>query len=218
MQDWWVNQNQTYRHEIAGGYLWSPHSQANDARHQYHVCMREVSVSEAVPLLESAQASRVRQRQGELGQHSLQSESRLRQQAGPNDYLEILWSLPPTPYFLLTAYRQKQPDCLPERDFLAIRRFLGFHHAEAAPLLHSAAVVGLLTNVQSSYSTYDDLDYRVHRLKPAVVQEQSTPRPTATLSPAPSVAKRCSRSECWHFTESQQESTWQVVQRNLAVS
>lgn len=24
MRFWWVNQNQTYRHEIQGGYLWSP--------------------------------------------------------------------------------------------------------------------------------------------------------------------------------------------------
>jgi hypothetical protein len=24
MRYWWVNQNQTFRHEIAGGYLWSP--------------------------------------------------------------------------------------------------------------------------------------------------------------------------------------------------
>ena len=26
---WWVNQNQTYRHEVAGGYLWSPKRNAN---------------------------------------------------------------------------------------------------------------------------------------------------------------------------------------------
>jgi len=26
---WWVNQNQTYRHEIAGGYLWSPRKADN---------------------------------------------------------------------------------------------------------------------------------------------------------------------------------------------
>ena len=24
MRYWWVNQNQTYQHEVAGGYLWSP--------------------------------------------------------------------------------------------------------------------------------------------------------------------------------------------------
>jgi hypothetical protein len=24
MRYWWVNQNQTYRHKVTGGYLWSP--------------------------------------------------------------------------------------------------------------------------------------------------------------------------------------------------
>jgi len=26
---WWVNQNQTYRHKVAGGYLWSSKRKAN---------------------------------------------------------------------------------------------------------------------------------------------------------------------------------------------
>jgi hypothetical protein len=43
---WWVNQNQTYRHEIAGGYLWSPKRKANDARNHYYECMREVAVGD----------------------------------------------------------------------------------------------------------------------------------------------------------------------------
>jgi hypothetical protein len=29
MRYWWVNQNQTFRHELAGGYLWSPKRNAN---------------------------------------------------------------------------------------------------------------------------------------------------------------------------------------------
>jgi hypothetical protein len=32
MRYWWVNQNQTFRQEIAGGYLWSPKRNANGAR------------------------------------------------------------------------------------------------------------------------------------------------------------------------------------------
>ena len=32
---WWVNQNQTYRHERAGGYLWSPKRKANGARNLF---------------------------------------------------------------------------------------------------------------------------------------------------------------------------------------
>jgi len=29
MRYWWVNQNQTFRHEFEGGYLWSPKRNAN---------------------------------------------------------------------------------------------------------------------------------------------------------------------------------------------
>src|SRR5262245_28530778 len=43
MRYWWVNQNQTYRHEITGGYLWSPKRNANKARNPFYDSMREVS-------------------------------------------------------------------------------------------------------------------------------------------------------------------------------
>lgn len=36
MQYWWVNQNQTYRHELAGGYLWSPKTKANGTRNHFY--------------------------------------------------------------------------------------------------------------------------------------------------------------------------------------
>lgn len=43
MRFWWVNQNQTYRHELAGGYLWSPKVKANGALNPFYEFMREVS-------------------------------------------------------------------------------------------------------------------------------------------------------------------------------
>jgi putative restriction endonuclease len=48
MRYWWVNQNQTYRHEIAGGYLWSPKKNKNDARNQFYENMREVSPGDLI--------------------------------------------------------------------------------------------------------------------------------------------------------------------------
>lgn len=42
MRYWWVNQNQTYRHEVQGGYLWSPKRNANGARNPFYESMREV--------------------------------------------------------------------------------------------------------------------------------------------------------------------------------
>lgn len=48
MRYWWVNQNQTYRHEIDGGYLWSPKRNSNGARNPYYESMREVSPGDIV--------------------------------------------------------------------------------------------------------------------------------------------------------------------------
>jgi hypothetical protein len=48
MRHWWVNQNQTYRHEIAGGYLWSPKRNANNARNQFYDFMRDVAPGDVV--------------------------------------------------------------------------------------------------------------------------------------------------------------------------
>jgi len=45
---WWVNQNQTFRHELAGGYLWSPKRNANGARNPFYETMREVSPGDAI--------------------------------------------------------------------------------------------------------------------------------------------------------------------------
>ncbi len=48
MRYWWVNQNQTYRHEIEGGYLWSPKRNKNQARNQFYENMREVAPGDLI--------------------------------------------------------------------------------------------------------------------------------------------------------------------------
>jgi len=48
MRYWWVNQNQTYRHEIKGGYLWSPKRNANGARNPFYESMREVAPGDLI--------------------------------------------------------------------------------------------------------------------------------------------------------------------------
>src|SRR4051812_30637617 len=45
---WWVNQNQTFRQEQAGGYLWSPKRNANNARNPFYDAMREVSPGDVI--------------------------------------------------------------------------------------------------------------------------------------------------------------------------
>jgi hypothetical protein len=45
---WWVNQNQTYRHEVPGGYLWSPKRNANGNRNPFYDFMREAAPGDVV--------------------------------------------------------------------------------------------------------------------------------------------------------------------------
>ena len=48
MRYWWVNQNQTYRHEIGGHYLWSPKRKANKDRNPFYESMREVAPGDII--------------------------------------------------------------------------------------------------------------------------------------------------------------------------
>ncbi len=48
MKYWWVNQNQTYRHEVPGGYLWSPKTKSNGSLNPFYEFMREVSPGDVI--------------------------------------------------------------------------------------------------------------------------------------------------------------------------
>jgi putative restriction endonuclease len=48
MRYWWVNQNQTFRQEFAGGYLWSPKRNANGGRNPFYETMREVAPGDLI--------------------------------------------------------------------------------------------------------------------------------------------------------------------------
>jgi putative restriction endonuclease len=48
MRYWWVNQNQTYRAEVRGSFMWSPKQNANGARNQFYENMRDVSPGDVV--------------------------------------------------------------------------------------------------------------------------------------------------------------------------
>ncbi len=48
MRYWWVNQNQTYRHEVTGGYLWSPKTNKNKVRNPFYETMREVAPGDVI--------------------------------------------------------------------------------------------------------------------------------------------------------------------------
>lgn len=48
MRYWWVNQKQTHRHEIAGGYLWSPKRRSNGTRNRFYENMKIVAPGDVV--------------------------------------------------------------------------------------------------------------------------------------------------------------------------
>lgn len=48
MRYWWVSQNHTFKHEVPGGYLWSPKVNRDGSISHYYECMREVSLGDLV--------------------------------------------------------------------------------------------------------------------------------------------------------------------------
>lgn len=48
MRYWWVSQNQTFQHEVPGGYMWSPKANANGSQNHFYETMREVSQGDIV--------------------------------------------------------------------------------------------------------------------------------------------------------------------------
>lgn len=48
MRYWWVNQKQTHRHEIGGGYLWSPKRKSDQSRNRFYDNMKAVAPGDVV--------------------------------------------------------------------------------------------------------------------------------------------------------------------------
>jgi hypothetical protein len=48
MRYWWVNQNQTFRAEVQGGFLWSPKTRADGARNPFYDTMRQVQPGDVI--------------------------------------------------------------------------------------------------------------------------------------------------------------------------
>lgn len=48
MRYWWVNQNQTFKHEVKGGFLWSPKRNNGGGRNQFYDNMKEVRAGDMV--------------------------------------------------------------------------------------------------------------------------------------------------------------------------
>jgi len=117
MRYWWVNQNQTYRHEVEGGYLWSPKRNANGARNPYYESMREVAPGDlifsfretrifAVGIAESycwespkpEEFGRAGQNWENIGWKVQTNFTELTNKVRPKDHIDILRTLLPSKY------------------------------------------------------------------------------------------------------------------------
>lgn len=52
---WWVNNKQTYKHEVDGGYLWSPLTRSDGGRHEFYENMKRVRPGDVVFSFANAQ-------------------------------------------------------------------------------------------------------------------------------------------------------------------
>jgi putative restriction endonuclease len=189
MAYWWVNQNQTYRHEIEGGYLWSPKRNANGARNPFYESMREVAPGDlifsfadtrilAVGVAQSyCWESPKPQEFGNAGQNWENigwkvkvGFTELANQVRPKDHIEVLRPLLPDRYSPLrpngngiqSVYLTEVPPTLAEV-------LMGLIGQEVAPISQSAR------NVKPVPA--DDLDIWERRLEQQIVND-STVRET----------------------------------------
>jgi hypothetical protein len=188
MRYWWVNQNQTFRQETAGGYLWSPKRNANGAKNPFYETMREVSPGDVVFSFVDTLIAAIGVAQsycwespkpaefGATGQYWEDVGWKVRVQftpvvrrVRPKDHIEILRSLAPARYGPLQANGDgKQGVYLTELPPPFAEVLVGLIGTQAQSLIRGV-VVG------APMQTNDDLDWWEHRMEAAVETDLSLP-------------------------------------------
>jgi putative restriction endonuclease len=187
MRYWWVNQNQTFRQETEGGYLWSPKRNANGARNPFYESMREVAPGDLVfsfadtriPAIgiaksycwESPKPTEFRNAGAnwenigwKISVAFIPLDNRIR----PKDHIELLRPLLPPKYAPLQATGDGlQGVYLTELPAAMAEVLMGLIGAETAPLAAAAKTVKPIIS--------DDLDLWEQRLERAVAKDTSIP-------------------------------------------
>ncbi|MBZ1351202.1 HNH endonuclease [Alcaligenaceae bacterium LF4-65] len=187
MRFWWVNQNQTYRHEIDGGYLWSPKKNKNQARNQFYENMREVAPGDlifsfkdtlilAIGIAESYCSESPKPIEfGSAGSYweNIGWKVRVRftqltKQIRPKDHIELLRPFLPSKYSPLQAngngLQSVYLASVNQSFAAALMHLIG---AEAALLLQAAQAVDPIAA--------DDLDFWEGEIENTIVQDTSIP-------------------------------------------
>lgn len=188
---WWVNQNQTYRQEIAGGYLWSPKRNANGARNPFYEFMREASPGDlvfsfadtriiAIGIVQSycfespkpLEFGSTGQYWENIGWKVNVRFNQLLNQVRPKDHIDLLRRVLPTHYSPLqqngngiqSIYLTEVPE-----SFAEVLGVLIGTEFEAVRSIVSAQQPRVPMQVG------DDLDYWEHRLEKTVEEDQTIP-------------------------------------------
>jgi hypothetical protein len=192
MRYWWVNQNQTFRHELAGGYLWSPKRNANGARNPFYESMREVAPGDLVFSFVDTRIAAIGVAQSycwespkplEFGTTGEYWENvgwrvnvrftRLMHQIRPKDHMAALRPVLPSKYSplqptgngLQSVYLAPIPE--PFAEVLA-----GLIGPEAQNLLVAAEA---RTDQETPLHVADDLDYWEHQIEQRVEKDERIP-------------------------------------------
>lgn len=187
MRYWWVNQNQTYRHEVNGGYLWSPKRNANGARNPFYESMREVAPGNlvfsfvdtriaAVGIAQSycwespkpSEFGSAGQNWDNIGWRISMTFLRLDNQVRPKDHIDLLRPMLPARYSplqpngngLQSVYLTEVPTALAETLF-------GLIGGEIQPVIAAAAHVLPVPN--------DDLDAWEGKIEELVAADTTIP-------------------------------------------
>jgi HNH endonuclease len=193
MRYWWVNQNQTFRQEIAGGYLWSPKRNSNGARNRFYESMREVSPGDLIfsfvdtrvtaigiaksycwECLKPTEFGSTGQNWENIGWRVNVSFTSLLNKIRPKDHMGVLRSLLPDRYSPLQPNGNGiQSIYLTElsRDFAEI--LSGLIGEEARSLLAANSTGAVIEN--GKIVTGDDLDVWERRLEEQVESDGTLP-------------------------------------------
>lgn len=189
MRYWWVNQNQTHRHEIGGGYLWSPKRNANGSRNPFYESMREVAPGDivfsfvdtriiAIGVAQSycwespkpAEFGSTGQNWENIGWKVLVAFTSLSNRIRPKDHIGMLRQLLSDKYSPLTPDGNGLQSIYLTEIPAAMAEVLGGIIGPEA----RSFVVAVPTSANLIQKN-DDLDYWEHRLEQDVVEDESIP-------------------------------------------
>jgi putative restriction endonuclease len=193
MRYWWVNQNQTYRQELGGGYLWSPKRNANGAKNPFYETMREVSPGDVVLSFVDARIAAIGVAQsycwespkpqefGDAGQNWENIGWKVRvnfttllNRIRPKDHMSVLRSLLPTKYSPLQPNGNGiQSVYLAEISPTFAEVVAGLIGQEARLVVTGAGQTAEVARDPLHRS--DDLDYWEHRLEQTVERNTNIP-------------------------------------------